>query len=206
MVHMCTIAKRARLQLGANLMKAAPMTTSKNRQVVLASRPEGIPEAHHFRIVEAPLPDRGPGQVLVRNEFLSVEPAMRGWVNAVANYSEPVAIGAVMRAIAAGRVVASDDPTLPVGTAVTGMFGWQEWAAVDASKVERIQETDLPLSTALGVTWQVAKLPYAVLLDGAGTVRGRGLVNTREHLESLFEARARGVDSLQSFAARRGVG
>ena len=151
MVHMCTIAKRARLQLGANLMKAAPMTTSKNRQVVLASRPEGIPEAHHFRIVEAPLPDRGPGQVLVRNEFLSVEPAMRGWVNAVANYSEPVAIGAVMRAIAAGRVVASDDPTLPVGTAVTGMFGWQEWAAVDASKVERIQETDLPLSTALGV-------------------------------------------------------
>jgi methylamine dehydrogenase accessory protein MauD len=55
------------------------------------------------------------------------------------------------------------------------------------------------LSPALGITWQVAKLPYAVLLDGAGIVRAKGIVNTREHLESLFEARERGVASLQEF-------
>ena len=97
------------------------MTTSKNRQVVLASRPEGIPEAHHFRIVEAPLPDRGPGQVLVKNEFLSVEPAMRGWVSAVANYSDPVPIGGVMRAFAAGTVVASRHPDYAEGERVMGM-------------------------------------------------------------------------------------
>lgn len=61
------------------------------------------------------------------------------------------------------------------------------------------------LSTALGVTHQIAKLPYAVLLDGAGVVRAKGLVNTREHLESLFEAKERGVASLQDFmeAARQ---
>ncbi len=99
------------------------MTQAVNRQVLLTSRPEGIPQASHFTIAESPVPELGAKEkreVLVRNEWLSVEPAMRGWVNAVANYSEPVAIGAVMRAFAAGRVVASNDPRWKVGDAVTG--------------------------------------------------------------------------------------
>lgn len=128
------------------------MIPSLNRQVLLASRPKGIPQARHFRIVETPVPVPGPGQVLVRNVFLSVEPAMRGWVSAVANYSEPVAIGAVMRAFAAGRVAASNDPAWPVGTPVTGLFGWQDYALANAKSIQRrIDETDLPLSAALGV-------------------------------------------------------
>ena len=61
-----------------------------NRQVRLKSRPPGIPQAEHFEIVEAPVPDPSHGQVLVRNVYLSVDPTMRGWVSAVANYSEPV--------------------------------------------------------------------------------------------------------------------
>jgi NADPH-dependent curcumin reductase len=128
------------------------MSIPMNRQVRLKSRPEGIPQAAHFEIVEVPVPTPGPGQVLVRNHWLSVEPAMRGWVNAVGNYSEPVAVGAVMRAFAAGRVVASNDAAWPVGTAVTGLFGWQDYALVDGAAIQRrIDETDLPLSTALGV-------------------------------------------------------
>src|SRR4051794_38830123 len=93
-----------------------------NRRVLLASRPVGIPQAHHFRIDEAPLELPGPGQILIRNEWLSVEPAMRGWVNTVQNYSDPVPVGSVMRSFAAGQVVASGDPAWPVGVAVTGMF------------------------------------------------------------------------------------
>jgi NADPH-dependent curcumin reductase len=127
------------------------MTASVNRQVLLASRPDGIPQASNFRLGEAPVPEPRPGQVLVRNRWLSVEPAMRGWVSAVANYSEPVAIGAVMRAFAAGLVAVSRDPAWPVGTPVTGMFGWQDYAVVDGSGLRRVEETDLPLSTALGV-------------------------------------------------------
>jgi NADPH-dependent curcumin reductase CurA len=124
----------------------------RNRQVVLASRPEGIPQAEHFRIVEVTVPAPAGGQVVVRNEWLSVDPAMRGWVSAVANYSEPVALGAVMRSFAAGRIVASQHPDWSVGTPVTGMFGWQEFALVDAAQIERrVDERDLPLSTALGV-------------------------------------------------------
>jgi len=127
-------------------------TPSVNRQVVLASRPEGVPQATHFRVVETPVPRPGPGQVLVRNRWLSVEPAMRGWVNAVANYSEPVAIGAVMRSFAAGHIIASNHPDWAVGTAVTGLFGWQDCAAVEPSAIQRrVEEADLPLSTALGV-------------------------------------------------------
>jgi methylamine dehydrogenase accessory protein MauD len=60
------------------------------------------------------------------------------------------------------------------------------------------------LSTQLGLAYRVAKLPYAVLLDGAGTIRAKGLVNTREHLESLFEAMERGVGSLQEYVERAG--
>jgi NADPH-dependent curcumin reductase CurA len=128
------------------------MSTLVNRQVTLSSRPEGIPQAEHFRIVEGAIPQPQSGQVLIRNHFLAVEPAMRGWVNAVANYSQPVGIGEVMRSFAAGEIVASEDPQWPVGTRVTGMFGWQDYAAVDVSTIDyRVDQADLPLSTSLGV-------------------------------------------------------
>ena len=80
------------------------MPPKQNRQVILNSRPVGIPQSEHFRIVDAPLPELKPGELLVRNDFLSVDPAMRGWVNAAANYSDPVAVGEVMRSFAAGHV------------------------------------------------------------------------------------------------------
>jgi NADPH-dependent curcumin reductase CurA len=123
-----------------------------NRQVRLKSRPVGIPQAEHFEIVNAPVPNLGDNEVLVRNIYLSVEPAMRGWVSDVANYSEPIPLGTVMRALAAGRVEASRHPDFRPGEFVTGMFGWQDYAAIDVKVIQRkITETDLPISTSLGV-------------------------------------------------------
>ena len=128
------------------------MPATTYRQVVLKSRPAGIPQAGHFEIVEATLPDLEPGQFLVKNAFLSVDPAMRGWVNAVANYSQPVGIGEVMRAFAAGTVVQSRNPEYPEGTQVMGLLGWQEYAVSDGKNIRRkVKETDLPLSLSLGV-------------------------------------------------------
>lgn len=128
------------------------MDQSINRQVVLASRPEGIPQAGHFRIVTSPRPTRGAGQILVQNLFLSVEPAMRGWVNAVGNYAKPVAIDEVMRSFALGRIIESDHPDYPVDAHVTGMFGWQDFAVIEPSAIDHlIHQTDLPLSAFLGV-------------------------------------------------------
>src|SRR6266511_1884289 len=123
-----------------------------NRQVRLKSRPSGIPQAEHFEIVEAPVPDPSNGQVLVRNIYLSVDPAMRGWVSAVANYSEPVALGTVMRSLAVGRVEESRSSDFHPGEYVTGMFGWQDYAVVDAAAIEReVGGSGLPISTSLGV-------------------------------------------------------
>ena len=128
------------------------MQSNENRQVRLKSRPTGIPQAEHFEVATAPVPELAEGQILVRNQFLSVEPAMRGWVNAAANYSQPVGIGEVMRSFAAGTVIASKNPQFAEGDRVMGMFGWQDFAIVGAAAVTRkVKETDLPLSLSLGV-------------------------------------------------------
>jgi NADPH-dependent curcumin reductase CurA len=137
-----------------------------NRQVKLRSRPSGIPEPENFEIVEAPVPDIPDGQVLVRNIYLSVEPAMRGWVNAVPNYSEPVALGSVMRSLAVGRVEQSRHRDFQPGDYVTGMFGWQDYAAVDPQAIQRkVTGTDLPISTSLGVLGLNGLTAYFALLD-----------------------------------------
>jgi NADPH-dependent curcumin reductase CurA len=123
-----------------------------NRQVILKARPVGIPQAQHFEIVETPVPTIGEGMLRVRNLFWSVEPAMRGWVNVAGNYSEPVPVGGVMRSFASGVVEASNVERIPVGTWVTGLFGWQDYAVLTAEGIGRIvRERDLPLSLSLGI-------------------------------------------------------
>ncbi len=144
-------------------MSSAPPV---NRQVRLKARPNGIPQAEHFEIVEATVPEIADGEVLVRNHYLSVEPAMRGWVSAVANYSKPVGIGEVMRAFAAGSVVKSRHPDYAEGDAVTGLLGWQEFAVTDGSAITRkIKEIDLPLSLSLGVLGLNGITAYFGVLD-----------------------------------------
>jgi NADPH-dependent curcumin reductase CurA len=147
------------------------MNATTTRSVVLASRPVGIPQAEHFRIVETPMPVPGPGQILVRTVYWSVEPAMRGWVNAVGNYSEPVAVGAVMRSLASGVVAASEHPDYRVGDLVTGMFGWREHAVVDAGVVSHtLDPQGPPLSASLGVLGLNGLTAYFGLLE-IGTPR-----------------------------------
>ena len=148
-----------------------------NRQVRLKSRPQGIPQAEHFEIVDAAVPELAEGQVLVRNVYLSVDPAMRGWIVDKVGYSSPVAIGEVMRSFASGRVVASRHRDYAVGDLVTGMFGWQDYAAVDVSAIERrILERDLPLSTSLGVLGLNGITAYFGLLDVGQPASGETVV------------------------------
>jgi NADPH-dependent curcumin reductase CurA len=140
--------------------------TDKNKQVLLKSRPNGIPQAANFEIAEAPVPALRDGQFLVRNEFLSVEPAMRGWVSAVANYSKPVGIGEVMRSFAAGTVIQSRHTGFAEGDKVMGMLGWQHFAVSDGSNITRkVLEHDLPLSLSLGVLGLNGITAYFGLLD-----------------------------------------
>jgi NADPH-dependent curcumin reductase CurA len=142
------------------------MTGATNRQVLLKSRPNGIPQAEHFEIAQAPVPQIGERQFLVRNEFLSVEPAMRGWVSAAANYSKPVGLGEVMRSFAAGTIIASRHPDYAEGEAVMGLFGWQDYAVSDGGNVTRkVHENDLPLSLSLGILGLNGITAYFGLLE-----------------------------------------
>ena len=137
-----------------------------NRRVILASRPKGVPEAEHFAVDEAPVPDLGPGEFLVRTRFWSVDPAMRGWANDAPNYLPPVEIGAAMRAFAVGEVAASRHPDYAEGETVSGMFGWQRFAVSDGSDVDRkVTQSDLPPSLALGVLGLNGVTAYFGLLE-----------------------------------------
>jgi NADPH-dependent curcumin reductase CurA len=148
-----------------------------NRQVRLRSRPTGIPQAEHFEIVEDTVPELAADQVLVRNIYLSVDPAMRGWIVDTVGYSDPVAVGSVMRSFATGRVDASRHADFKQGDVVTGMFGWQDYAVVDGAEIGRIvSERDLPLSTSLGVLGLNGVTAYFGLLDVGQPVRGETVV------------------------------
>ena len=126
--------------------------TALNKRVILASRPVGIAQANDFAIEEAALPLLQDGEVCVANRFLSVDPAMRGWIADSGNYSDPVPIGGVMRSLAVGKIVESRSTDWHAGQTVLGWFGWQQFATVKPDAIVRaVTQTDLPASLALGV-------------------------------------------------------
>jgi NADPH-dependent curcumin reductase CurA len=154
-----------------------PQMAEMNRQVQLCSRPDGIPQAEHFRVVDEPLRPLADGQFRVRNAYLSVDPAMRGWVSATANYSSPVGIGEVMRSFAVGEVVESRHPDFAPGERLVGMFGWQLFADSDGNNViRRVGEDDLPLSAQLGVLGLNGVTAYFALLSIGEPKQGETVV------------------------------
>lgn len=148
-----------------------------NRSVVLSSRPKGVPQAHHFSVQEEAVNDLKEGEVLIKTEFWSVDPAMRGWANDAPNYMPPVEIGAPMRAFAVGQVVSSKNADFAVGETVTGMLGWQRYVISDGRNIDRkVTETDLPSSLALGVLGLNGVTAYYGLLDACNPQSGETVV------------------------------
>jgi len=143
---------------------------SINRQVRLAARPSGLPKASDWEVTSEPVPAAGPGQFVVAVSHLSVDPAMRGWMNAGASYIPPVAVGAVMRAGAIGRVTASRHPGFAVGDDVYGAFGVQEYASSDGKDVIKLDTALAEPTTYLGALGMPALTAYFGLLD-VGRIR-----------------------------------
>jgi len=139
--------------------------SSTNTQVRLAARPSGLPKASDWDVVQEPVPTPGEGEFTVRISHLSLDPAMRGWMNAGASYIEPVEIGAVMRAGGVGVVSESRHPGFPEGEHVTGAFGVQEYAVSDGSGVSKIDPSLAPLPTYLGALGMTGMTAYFGLLD-----------------------------------------
>jgi NADPH-dependent curcumin reductase CurA len=121
-------------------------------QVLLRRRPQGAPTPEDFEIVETPVPQPAEGEVLVRAGWISLDPYQRGRMSDGPSYAKPVALGSVMEAYAAGEVVASRDPRFRPGEMVLAAgHGWQQFAAVPAERLERVDPAEAPLSTSLGV-------------------------------------------------------
>jgi len=118
-----------------------------NHQFRLASRPEGLPNRSAWNYTEEPVGEPRDGEVLVKVLYISLDPAMRGWMKEGRSYIPPVGIGEVMRALGAGRIIASKFPGLAVGDFVSGVFGVQEYAIVPGKAANKINApaTELPV-------------------------------------------------------------
>ena len=125
--------------------------THMNRQVLLASRPQGAVTPDNFRIVDVPLPTVGADEVLVRNEWLSLDPYMRGRMNDVKSYVPPVQIGEVMVGQTVGEVIESNAAQLQAGDRVLTQLGWQKYGVARARDVTKIDIRRVPASCYLGV-------------------------------------------------------
>jgi NADPH:quinone reductase len=136
-----------------------------NRQLLLAARPEGLPQESDFRLVETPIPEPAEGQFLVRTNYLSVDPYMRGRISEIKSYAEPVGIGQVMVGGAVGTIVQSRHSGYRPGEVVVGYWGWQEWALSDGQGVQRFDTSLAPMSTALGVLGMPGMTAYFGLLE-----------------------------------------
>lgn len=125
---------------------------TRNTRIVLAARPQGEPTADDFRMEQVPLPAPADGQVLLRNRYLSLDPYMRGRMNAGRSYAKPVEIDEVMEGGTVSEVVASRHPDLKVGDVVLAHGGWQTHAVADGKGLKRTLDARVaPLTTALGV-------------------------------------------------------
>jgi NADPH-dependent curcumin reductase CurA len=136
-----------------------------NRQIRLAARPSGLPKPSDWDQTTEPVRDPGDGEVLIRNLYLSLDPAMRGWMNAGRSYIEPVEIGDVMRAGAVGKVLASKHDGFAEGDHVTGAFGVQEFATVEASSALKVDPDLAPLPAYLGALGMTGMTAYFGLLE-----------------------------------------
>jgi NADPH-dependent curcumin reductase CurA len=136
-----------------------------NHQFRLAARPIGMPKRSDWSYTEEQVRDPGEGELLVKVQFLSLDPAMRGWMNEGRSYVAPVELGAVMRAIGAGRVIASRNPRFHEGDTVTGIFGVQEYAISNGEGVMKVDVTFAPLPVYLSALGMPGLTAYFGLLD-----------------------------------------
>ncbi len=166
---------------------------TKTREIHLASRPDGWPTPENFRTVATELPDPGPGQVLVRNTVMSVDPYMRGRMNDVKSYVAPFALDAPLDGGAVGEVLASGDDGFAPGDTVLHQLGWREHALAPAAALRKVDTSQVPASAYLGVLGMPGLTAYVGLV---------AVARLREGDRVLISAAAGAVGSVAGQLAR----
>ena len=122
-----------------------------NQQIILANHPEQKVQAHHFQLVGSPLGKPSVGEVLIQNQWLSVDPYMKGRINSAKSYAKNVAIGEVITGEVIGKVVESNSTRFKVGDTVIGMMGWQTHALMSDEKINHLPNAEIPVTCFLGI-------------------------------------------------------
>ena len=148
------------------------MSTRVNRRIVLNARPDGFPTEADFRLVEGPAPEPAAGEMLVRTIYLSLDPYMRGRMNAGPSYAAPVELGDVMTGGTVGQVVASRHDGFAEGDLVLAGAGWQKYGLSDGRGVRKLDPGAAPITTALGVLGMPGLTAYVGLLEVGGLKDG----------------------------------
>src|SRR5580698_2840008 len=138
--------------------------TELNHRFTLAARPVGMPKRSDWNYAAEPIPELADGQLLIKILYVSLDPAMRGWMNEGKSYVPPVGIGEVMRAGGLGRVVTSKNPSFLPGDFVTGFLGVQEYAISDGKALTKI-DPKAPLPVYLGALGMTGFTAYFGLLE-----------------------------------------
>jgi NADPH-dependent curcumin reductase CurA len=156
-----------------------------NRQILLRARPDGLPEAEDFELVEGEVPEPAPGEAVMRTTYLSIDPTIRTWISSARSYFPPVELGEVVRCSGAGEIVATDCAAYQVGDLVYSLPGWQDYGIVrdDAFTTKLPPGTDLlPVLSVFGATGVAAYFGLfdigrpspgeTVVVSGAGGATG----------------------------------
>jgi NADPH-dependent curcumin reductase CurA len=141
------------------------MAANINRQILLKSRPEGTPSLDNFELAQAPVPEPGEGEVLMRNRYLSLDPYMRGRMSAAKSYAKPAQVGEPMVGGTVGEIVKSRHPKYAAGDIVLGFGGWQDYALSNGAGLRKLDPTVAPISTALGVLGMPGMTAYVGLTE-----------------------------------------
>ncbi|MGH9968785.1 MAG: NADP-dependent oxidoreductase, partial [Pyrinomonadaceae bacterium] len=148
----------------------------ENKQILLASRPAGMPTSDNFRIVETDVPQPKEGEVLVRTLYLSVDPYMRGRMSDRKSYIAPFGVNEVINGGVIGEVIESRAPTLKPGDIVMGQLGWQLYSVARAEALTKLDPNLAPVSTALGILGIPGLTAYFGLLDICNPQEGETVV------------------------------
>lgn len=152
------------------------MPRMENKQIVLESRPAGMPSAENFRLNEIEIPQLSDGEVLLRTLYLSVDPYMRSRMNDRKSYVDPFPVGQAITGGAVAEVVESLSDSLKPGDIVTGILPWQLYSTINANQLRKIDPTLAPVTTALGVLGMPGLTAYFGLLDIGKPKQGETVV------------------------------
>ena len=137
------------------------MSHGNKQQWILAKRPEGMPDSSEVILQDAPIPETGPGMLLVKNHYISLDPAIRGWMSDIPNYLPPIPLGDPVRATVVGKVLESGSDNIKAGDYVFGLGGWETHSTIPVDFCTKVPDDNpFPLHYYVNILGAVGLTPY----------------------------------------------